>query len=189
MRPDGFPSGSSAEPAQRLFFALWPPAPLAEALHEHARDYAALHGGRVMRGDTLHLTLQFLGATPVSAIPRLLDLASTLRAPAFALEIDRLGYWPDKHILWAGSATIPRQAVELVTSLASALQISGNWPITKPARPFVPHLTLIRHAGVPVRTLPPLPALRWHCDRFVLVRSHRSARGADYENIGEWRLR
>lgn len=189
MRPDGSPSGSSAEPAQRLFFALWPPATVAEALHEHAQGYAALHGGRVMRCDTLHLTLQFLGATPASVIPQLLDLGSAITSPAFALEIDRLDYWPGKRILWAGSATIPRQAIELVSSLASALQISGNWPITNPARTFVPHLTLIRHVGVPVRTLPPLPALRWHCDRFVLVRSHRSARGADYENIGEWRLR
>lgn len=142
-----------------------------------------------MRPDTLHLTLLFLGEMPVSILPDLQAAADSLAAQAFSLRIDRLGYWPHNRILWAGSRMSSPQAGALATGLLESLQKSRIWPINKPSRPFVPHLTLIRRVRDPAPRLPELPAQDWPCDRFVLVRSHHSARGAEYEKIGEWRLR
>lgn len=173
----------------RLFFALWPSAELAGSLHAQALQLAQTYGGHAMRADTLHLTLQFLGEQPATAVARLQEAAAAVDAVAFTLNIDCLGFWPHNRILWAGShlASVPASA--LAARLAESLQKSGIWPINKPARPFVPHLTLIRRVRDAAPRLPELPDLYWPCDRFVLVRSHRSARGADYEKIGEWRLR
>ena len=47
----------------RLFFAYWPSAETAQALMDWVRRAHALYGGRMMRSDTLHLTLAFLGQT------------------------------------------------------------------------------------------------------------------------------
>lgn len=189
MRPDGIPSGSSREPLARLFFALWPPLALATELHIRAINLASQCGGRVMRCDTLHLTLAFLGEVRNERIPRIRVAADQLDGRSFPLLIDQLGFWPHNRILWAGSATISRQAEELAANLAMALKHFAEWPTRKEARPFVPHLTLIRNVAESTPVLPPLPPLSWQCDRFVLVRSQRSNHGADYKTIGEWRLR
>lgn len=189
MRPDGIPSGSSREAGARLFFALWPPPDLASDLHARATTLAKQYGGRAMRCDTLHLTLAFLGEVSHERIPLVRKAADQLDAHAFSLSIDQFGFWPHNRILWAGSATISRQAEELAACLCATLQNVAEWPIRKEARSFVPHLTLIRNVAEPTPVLPPLPPLRWQCDRFVLVRSQRSSHGADYEHIGEWRLR
>jgi len=189
MRPDGFPSGSSSEHGARLFFALWPPPGIASVLHAQAERIAEQHGGRVMRVDTLHLTLAFLGEVADHQLPRLHAAAATVAGESFVLDIDHFTYWPHKRIFWARSATIPRQATELAGQLNSTLKNIEFRPITNPSHAFVPHLTLLRNVRDPIGAPPPLPALRWHCERFVLVRSHRSARGADYKHIGEWRLR
>lgn len=176
----------------RLFFALWPPAELAAGLHARAVQLAQTYGGHAMRADTLHLTLQFLGELPNAALAGVHEAAAAVDVTAFALTIDRFGFWPHNRILWAGSHLASAPASALAAALAESLQKSGIWPINKPARPFVPHLTLIRRVRDPAPRFPELPDLYWPCDRFVLVRSHRShrsARGADYEKIGEWRLR
>lgn len=43
----------------RVFFALWPEVSIQGALHNIAKEYQARSAARVMRADTLHMTLCF----------------------------------------------------------------------------------------------------------------------------------
>src|SRR3546814_18632611 len=56
---------------QRIFFGLWPSAATAEQTMAWAHDAHALCGGRVMRPETLHVTLAFLGSTPAARVAEL----------------------------------------------------------------------------------------------------------------------
>jgi hypothetical protein len=52
------------EANQRLFFALWPDASMAEALATLAQQVAAESGGRPTAPGHVHVTLAFLGDQP-----------------------------------------------------------------------------------------------------------------------------
>lgn len=168
----------------RLFFALWPDSSLAAALHGTALAAAARCGGRVMRRETLHLTLAFLGDVPLDRLDELRALAAGVRAPATGIMLDRLGYWPQKQIVWAGAGTIPEALAGLAEQLGAALGTAG---FRTEGRPFVPHVTLLRKvekwrddSGFEI-----LPPLAWRVDRFLLV---RSAAGGAYRPLAEWPL-
>ena len=51
---------------------------------------------------------------------------------------------------------------------------------------YVPHVTLLRNARCEEVEMPPLKALEWAADAFVLVRSVTRDEGAAYEVIGRW---
>jgi 2'-5' RNA ligase len=53
-------------------------------------------------------------------------------------------------------------------------------------RPFAAHVTLIRKARA--AELPPLPALDWPVDEFLLVRSLVSSSGSTYEMLERFPL-
>lgn len=169
-------------PHSRLFFALWPSPALARELHTLARHATKAHGGRVMRLDTLHLTLAFLGNTPDSRIEAIAARgADCARAcQPFTLTLDELGYWPRKHIVWAGPRIVPSPLVQLAGALSSRLGDAVQ------DRRFNPHVTLVRRAGA-APDLPP-PALCWNVDALCLVRSATEAAGARYTIIGHWPL-
>lgn len=176
----------------RVFFALWPDAACAARLHAIAAACAADRGGRVMQKDTLHLTLAFVGDVDEGELPALCAIAETAGAgpqPTHSLLLDRLGYWPQKRIIWAASAQPPPMLEALAERLADGLRAAGH---RLPLRPFAPHVTLLRKAGA----LPPAPAADalqdapqpWHFDRFCLLRSRPSASGAAYETLAAWPL-
>lgn len=167
----------------RLFFALWPPAGLAEQLAGLARQ---LGGGRATRADTIHLTLAFLGERAVADIAALTEAAAEVRAAAFELVLDRLGYWAHNRLAWAGCAPAPGLD-RLVECLRERLAAAGL-AVDGENRPFFPHLTLVRRlAATPV--LPALPQLDpWPCRGFVLVRSRLAAAGPTYDILGQFPL-
>src|SRR5690606_16064137 len=105
------------EERARVFFALWPDAETAHALHQLARSAHAGFGGRVMRRDTLHLTLAFIGGVPRLRIPELLEVGAAVTPRAFELSLDVLGEWMHKHIVWAGPGDAPKAMVELSVDL------------------------------------------------------------------------
>ena len=177
-------SASSASATRaRVFFALWPDAACA-----------ADCGGRVMQKDTLHLTLVFVGDVDEGELPALCTIAEAAGAglpplPPHTLRLDRLGYWPQKKILWAASAQSLPVLAALAERLADGLRAAGH---QLPLRPFTPHVTLLRKVGA----RPPAPAANalqdapqpWHFDRFCLLRSRPSASGAAYETLAAWPL-
>ena len=173
----------SAAPV-RLFFAFWLPAEVARALHRVADGVVARCGGRLLKHESFHLTLAFLGDVPVFRLPELFELASGLELPAVDIRLDKIDYWKHNQILWAGC----RQPAPALPALAAVLQerlLSAGF-LTE-TRTLLPHVTLrrkLQHPGV----LPELEGFEWHAEELVLVRSCRSDQGSVYEVIGRWPL-
>lgn len=170
----------------RVFFALWPDAATASRLHRIARALQAHCGGRVMRRDTLHLTLAFIGEIPVARLPALLDLAARVDGERFTMKLDRLGGWSHKHLLWAAPQRVPAALDRLAGELRLVLE-AGGFPTEK--RPFAPHVTLVRnvrHDAVPDTGADEVT--HWQAGSFVLAGSQRFSDGARYRMLGRWSL-
>lgn len=189
MRPDGRPSGPRRPEQARVFFALWPDDRVRAALDRAAQDAARLFGGRPTRPETLHLTLAFIGDVGLDRLPSLHEAASGLDCAAFGMTLDCLGFWGHNRILWAGSSQRNEGLSHLAHRLAENLQAAGWSTGMKSGRPFAPHVTLVRNVGAKRPELPTLEPAVWGCERFVLVRSRLSSRGAAYETLGHWPLR
>jgi 2'-5' RNA ligase len=166
----------------RVFFAIWPDAAAAAALHDVARENGKVCGGRVMRRDSLHITLAFLGDIPTERVAELKCIAGDVVARPFDLSADRLGYWRHNRILWAGADAAPLAA--LAEQLSAKLASVG---FRLDARPFVAHMTLLRDAECAGALGMPGP-VRWPVTEFLLVQSGLSPAGAHYEAIGRWPL-
>jgi len=167
----------------RLFFALWPDDAARDALNRTGKWLHQHWGGRRMRADTLHITLAFLGSTPVEQLDSLIACADTIQTEAFELILDQAGYWRHNRIGWLGASQTPPQHCELVDMLNAALQVSG-FPID--ARQHVPHVTLLRNTAG--GELPVCIPVFWPVSDFVLVASRTEADGAHYEVIRRWPL-
>ncbi|MDX5364013.1 MAG: RNA 2',3'-cyclic phosphodiesterase [Pseudazoarcus pumilus] len=140
-------------------------------------------GGRVMRMDSLHLTLAFVGGVPRARIPELIAAGAQLSAAAFDLKLDVLGEWARKHIVWAGPADVPAALATLAAELQQTLSEAG---FALEARPFVPHVTLLRNAACETRRTPLEQPVRWRSDGFVLVESSLQPSGARYLELARW---
>lgn len=169
----------------RLFFALWPGAATAAALHARARALKAECDGRAMRRDTIHLTLAFLGEVRSCDLAVLSAIAAGIDGARFTLELDRVGAWQGNRILWSRPSCLPPALAALAQTLADRLRAAG---FALEQRVFTPHVTLVRNA----RRAPPVGethALHWRVASFVLVASERGTAGAHYRVIGRWPLR
>jgi RNA 2',3'-cyclic 3'-phosphodiesterase len=168
--------------SHRLFFAVWPDEAAAKSLHEAAREAHVQCGGRLMRRETLHLTLAFLGEIPAGRWIDATAAAAGIAVAPFTVTVDRIEYWKHNRILWAGGESEPLTA--LASSLQTGLRAAGFQLET---RPFVAHMTLLRDARCP--TSPPLAApITWPVTEFSLVESKLPAAGPQYEVVGRWPL-
>jgi len=176
--------GAAAEPdSLRLFFALWPDEATRDALYRTGKRLHQRWGGRLMRADTLHITLAFLGSTPVKQLDTLVACADTVMADTFELILDQAGYWRHNRIGWLGASQAPPQYFKLVGALNAVLQAAGY---SIDARPHVPHVTLLRNTAG--GELPACEPVRWPVSDFVLVSSRTEADGAYYDVIWRWPL-
>ncbi|MDY0309026.1 MAG: RNA 2',3'-cyclic phosphodiesterase [Castellaniella sp.] len=174
-------------PGRRLFFALWPDAEDAEILSGWARRAHALCGGRVMRPDTLHLTLAFLGAVPHERVADLVALLDEATLMGGMLRLDRYGRFRGPRIVWAGPTTPAPWLNALHGWLWRALVRRG---FDRPAEPFRPHVSLLRRAGPgDLDALPPPEPLDWTPRRCVLVASAPRPEGSCYDILAERSLR
>lgn len=180
------------KPRQRVFFALWPEPDVARALHDAARLAHTACGGRLMQRDTLHITLAFLGDVDAGQLDAACKVAAGVAAEKVGagetvLTLDRLGYWPHNHIVWAGcdpaSVALPALG-DIAGDLAARLRERG-FPIDN--RPFVAHATLLRNARCQGE-LPPLPPVAWPAREFVLVASQLEPDGPHYRILRRWPL-
>lgn len=169
---------------------MQPPEALARALADVARQAAEQQGGRPTRCATIHLTLAFLGDVPVADLPVLVALGERLRGLRFPLRIDRLGYWPNKRLLWAGLSEVPEELRDVQRQLLAALAAAGYR--TDPAgRGFAPHLTLVRRLppdGAAALVAGGLRPLDWPCSSFALFRSDPGASGPEHTVLREFPL-
>jgi 2'-5' RNA ligase len=182
------PREPAARPATaRLFFALWPPAAVAQALGVLAADVARQAGGRATRPETIHLTLAFLGDVPLARQAELEAVARGVDATPFDLTIDRCGLWTHNRIFWAACGQPPAALGALAGTLAAALAAAGFLASATRGR-FMPHVTLVRRVALPAPPLPACPPQAWPCQRFVLVRSMLTNAGSSYRVLAEFPL-
>lgn len=167
----------------RLFFALWPDDATRDALNRTGKWLHQHWDGRRMRADTLHLTLAFLGATPVEKLDAVFACADAVQAEPYDLLLDQAGYWRHNRIGWLGASEMPPPHAELVEALNAQLRAAG-FPADE--RPHVPHVTLLRKSlgG----EIPACRAVDWPIGEFVLVKSVTESDGARYEVMRRWGL-
>ena len=165
----------------RLFFALWPPPKTAQLLAQWAHEVSRDTGGSPTASDKIHLTLAFLGdGDPEKAHAA----AAGVQGNRHALPVEHAHYWKHNKIVWVGPSVMPAALTALVGKLHAALKDHG---FALEERPFAAHISLIRKARVP-QALPPLPAVEWPVDEFVLVRSRTSPKGSTYEPVQRFPL-
>ena len=188
------------DPARpRLFFAV----PISEPARRVVADLmervqAAVDDGtariRWVRVEGLHLTLRFLGPTPVERVPdleRALAAIGGSEAP-FAVTLSGAGAFPDPaypRTLWLGIGAGADRLAALAGRLAAEAAEGGELG----TRPFAPHLTIARTDGL--RFAPAAArALRdaaadldagFTADRVVLFRSILGRGPARYEAVAE----
>ncbi|MDG2527016.1 RNA 2',3'-cyclic phosphodiesterase [Stenotrophomonas sp. HITSZ_GD] len=178
-----------ARATERLFFALLPPAAVAEAAHAVAAALRVeLPSARLIARERLHVTLHYLGeyaGLPPSLLARAQRAAQALRMAPFALALDRVGSFGgprrERPGVALGDAAGTAGAHELHRRLASALAHEGLSGDTR----FTPHMTLLydRH-GIAERPL--ATPLAWEANELVLLRSVRGQ--AHYREEGRWPL-
>lgn len=161
----------------RLFVAVWPPAPVIEALAALPRPDTP--GLRWTGPAQWHVTLRFFGeAEPADAMAA---CAAVAAAPAEAVvgpAVERLG---------RGVVVVP---VEGLDALAAAV-VTATAGVGRPPedRPFRGHLTLARTKG---RVRTPLigetVSGRWTVDSIELVRSDTHADGSRYTIVERFPL-
>lgn len=177
----------SEVPLRRVFFALWPDDEASSHLSVLARDLTTRGGGRVICPSSLHLTLAFVGPVAADRIPRLEEIAGAVRAESFELSLDRLGFWPQRGILWAGCRQTPAPLRALAGALVAGLRAAGFAIDARSAAGMSPHVTLARRARC--ASLPRLGTpINWQVGAFALVESHLQPSAASYRTLAGFPL-
>jgi 2'-5' RNA ligase len=167
----------------RVFFALWPEPAIQRQLHAVAKEYQARCDARVMRTDTLHMTLQFIGNIKRSQLPKLISAADKVSAtPRFRLELNTLSFWKHNRI---GYATLAASEPEL-EKLASTLQHElANVGFIADSTKFSAHVTLLRNVEHILASQNFMP-VTWQVNSFVLVESVTATQKTQYKILREW---
>ncbi|MCX7628434.1 MAG: RNA 2',3'-cyclic phosphodiesterase [Methylophilaceae bacterium] len=180
--------GKSSRPAAatriRLFLALWPDAEVQQVLYDRAIEQQRGCQGRLMRTETLHLTLLFLGSVPTPCLPKLYTVLSNVHAKSFQLQLDAITAWRHNHIVYAFPTRPPEALLQLAQELRKTLTQAG---FHFDHKPFVPHLTLLRQ----VRHVPPqqsMGPITWSVRQFALVQSVPEGMGVRYVILRSWPL-
>ncbi len=133
----------------RMFCALDLPPELRDRIEVWARRQASGEGSRwrAVRPEALHLTLAFLGDRPPAAAARIAEILAALRLEG-----------PVRGMLEPDPVPVPRRAPRLLAlgvageeipplqaELAAALEREGLYE--PEARPFWPHVTVLRRRG------------------------------------------
>jgi 2'-5' RNA ligase len=115
-------------------------------------------------------------------MPAAQAVASSLRAAAFALALDRVGSFRRSRVAWAAASAPPPALVAMQSALEQGLRASG---FELEERPFRPHVTLARKTQerVPLASIVPIA---WACDEVALVVSDLAS--GEYRTLESWPL-
>ena len=172
----------------RLFYALWPGESLRRRLAASARAAVTGIEGRPVPPGNLHVTLAFVGAVPGARLAELISIGGEGTRPGVALRFERAEYWTKARILVAMPAAVPESGRQIVERLWDRLEPLG-W--TREARPWQPHLTLLRRVrrapAQEPRFSPPVTGGErdW---RLALVESASHPEGPRYKPLADWPL-
>jgi 2'-5' RNA ligase len=167
----------------RLFFAIWPDDSVRAQMASAAADLTDCHGKRVP-AESYHITLAFLGNVTEEQMACVFHLGDTLSGAPFELQLDQFGFFKKAHVVWLGPEICPAAAILLYGRLQAALPECGLMP---EARPFHPHLTLIRKVTLTPEVIAPV-SIRWPVKDFVLVESETGSDRSHYRVVRRWPL-
>jgi len=168
---------------RRLFLALWPDARVRQGLVAIRNGLEGLHG-KPAHPEDLHVTLVFLGDVEAQRQGCVEAVVERIRAPAFDLQIDQVGYWGRPRIFWCGPTQTPEALKMLVRDLTTGLKACGFEP---ERRPYAAHVTLARKARpLPFQEL--AQPLVWPVRELVLVASRPGIEPPRYEILKHWPL-
>jgi 2'-5' RNA ligase len=178
------PAAAAPDGSARLFFALWPAISVRNELAAWQRKLQAGGNAYVLRPWTLHLTLAFLGTTPIEQFDAVKDAAAGARGKAVDLLLDKAGFWPHNHIVWVGSTAPPLALLELQATLTSRLATAG---VIFDKQEFNPHVSLLRNVRNPKAVWTQAEVI-WPARDFVLVESKPGRDGSRYEIMARFPL-
>jgi 2'-5' RNA ligase len=168
---------------RRLFFALWPATKLQEQMLCVTRGLVDRSGGRPVRAENLHVTLAFLGAVPGPELGRIKAIGALLRAPPFALVLDRVESWVAADVL---CLTPTEESAEL-SALAVGLRFSLlAQQVDLSSQEFRPHVTLARHLRGQIAAQ--IEPILYPVSEVALVESQHRGQGSDYQILARWPL-
>ncbi len=126
----------------RCFLAL----SLTDEVREELSELSLPEGSgvRPVRGESLHLTLHFLGEQTDAAVAKLSVALQDLTVPAFKFDIRGVGSFPPRGpatVLWCG-VVAPPELFALHRELGKRLQSVIGFQAE--SRPYAPHITLAR---------------------------------------------
>ena len=147
---------------QRLFLALWPDAGVREQLATHADQW--LWPARCMRYAPAdwHVTLHFIGDVVAEKMEAIAACAAVPFQP-FDLVLDQPRLWA-RGLAVLGASEVPMPLRTLHERLGNALR---GLDLALDTRPYVPHLTLARHADAAIPPAVFVP-VRWQVRGFAL---------------------
>lgn len=174
------------EKSLRVFLALWPTEAERAALAAWQPALHPLCGGRIIRADTLHNTLVFVGNIGTHRLEALQLAAQEADGEAFYLSFDAAHYWGHNHIVYAAPGSVPPQLARLVHNLEQRLA-AHRFEFDK--RPYQPHVTLLRNAKWSDAPLPGMGKVVWRASEFALVQSAPDEKGANYRVLARFPLR
>lgn len=170
----------------RLFYGLRLPS---EALHSMEQLQNQLRAqfprARFPAPETFHVTLAFLGDTPVQRLDAAKRVVNALLPAPLDLQVSHWGSFPQEkgEVLWLGLDPSP-ELDRLHRLLAHRLQEAG-FPLE--SRRFQPHVTLARQVPFASpdtpRKLPAFSPFPLPCETVSLLRSHLLPQGARYEEL------
>ncbi len=158
----------------RVFFALWPADAERCALAAWQDKFKEL--GRLMRPETLHATLVFLGEVAIDRLEALSLAAAEVCTEHFELCFDEVRYWGHNRIIYAVPSSVPPALQQLVDELEQHLRQHG---FRFEQREYKPHVTLMRNVHWRDDPLPEVQKACWHVRDFVLMQ----AGGANYREL------
>lgn len=132
----------------RMFVAIEIPSEAAARVRSAAGALRRVDAPvRWIAGDSMHVTLKFLGDVAVDLVPQLERRLATIRAPALDLRIAELGTFPTHgkpRVVWAGLTGDIASLTELAAQIDA---VCGSLGFSPETRAFRPHVTIGRVNG------------------------------------------
>jgi len=186
--------GGFAEPpaSDRLFFAVYPDAQVAQRIVELAQSVRIAHGmrGNPLRVDRVHVTLHHLGdhaGLPAPLVSTASELAAKLAIPPFDVSFDCIASFPGRArkrpcVLRSGEGSSNGPLFALQGALGDRLRAAGLGRYVE--RRYTPHVTLLYDE----RTIAPepVPPIGWIVREFALI--HSLLGRSEHRVLGRWSL-
>ena len=185
----------------RAFIAIELPVTVQEAvweLQDRLQSHRAARDLRWVEPEDAHLTLKFLGETPIPRLPALVDALDrvTERWEPFDVTLGPLGAFPNvsaPHTLWLAASSPRKALIHLFNAVEVALKRESVPPERRPLHPHLTIARLPRHWSADKKravgdlvgavTLPDVPPFT--AAGLALMRSELTPEGAIYTRLAQ----